>query len=56
MTENYLESLPEWNQLAAHADRIELPENHLRNLIAQQRSTCSDVNFSLQKALLQLFI
>jgi len=47
MTKKYLESLPEWNQLAAHADRMALPENHLRNLVAQQRRL---ENFSIREA------
>jgi glucose-6-phosphate isomerase len=36
MPESHLKSLPEWNQLAAHADRMTLPENHLKHLIKQK--------------------
>ncbi len=44
MYESHLESLPEWTQLAAHAQRMALPENHLKNLIAQKSRL---ENFSL---------
>jgi len=47
MAESHLEALPEWTQLAAHARRMALPENHLKNLITQK---CRFEKFSLQEA------
>ncbi|MDA3897305.1 MAG: glucose-6-phosphate isomerase [Desulfobacteraceae bacterium] len=42
-----LTSLPEWAQLAVHARRMALPENHLKYLITQQHRL---ENFSLLEA------
>jgi len=47
MAESHLEALPEWTQLAAHARRMALPENHLKNLITQK---CRFEKFSVQEA------
>lgn len=47
MAESHLELLPEWSQLAAHAKRMALPENHLKYLITQSRRL---ENFSLRGA------
>jgi len=47
MAESHLKSLPEWAQLAAHAKRMALPENHLKYLITQQHRL---ENFSLREA------
>ncbi len=44
MAESHLRSLPEWTRLAAHADRMTLPENHLKHLIKQ---TSRLENFSI---------
>ena len=45
MTESHLKSLPEWNQLVAHAERMTLPENHLKYLSIQKRRL---ENFSIR--------
>jgi len=46
MPESHLKLLPEWIQLAAHADRMALPENHLKYLILKKNRL---ENFSISE-------